>query len=361
MAKERDLYAILDVERTATPEEIKKAYRRLARKHHPDLNAGDKQAEERFKEISVAHDVLTDASKRKVYDEFGLEGLQAGFDPARAREYKRWAESGHGFSFRREGPFEGFGFGGTGARRRRRDAQADEDEERSFADVIEQLFGAGAAAGATPRTAGGADIEHPIEVDFLDALRGTKTAVSVRRPAPCAQCAGSGRQGMRACTRCGGTGTIEQREQLTVKIPAGVGDGARVRVKGKGGAGRGGAPAGDLYFVVKLRPHPFLQREGKDLTIDVPITIGEAIRGASISVPTPDGTVRLKVPRGSQSGQRLRLSGRGVRDPKGGAPGDLYVRLMVQVPSNGAADRLKDAVEALEEAYAENPRAHLAF
>ncbi len=361
MAKGRDLYAILGVERTATAEEIKKAYRRLARKHHPDLNPGDKQAEERFKEISVAHDVLTDAGKRKLYDEFGLEGLQSGFDPARAREYKRWAESGHGFSFRREGPSESFGFGG--GRRRRRGEETEEDEERTFADIIEQLFGAGAAAGtgAPPRTARGSDIEYPIEVDFLDALRGTKTAVSVRRPVPCTQCGGSGRQGMRACTRCGGTGTTEQREQLTVKIPAGVGDGARVRVKGKGGAGRGNAPAGDLYFVVNVRPHPFLHRDGKDLTIDVPITVGEAIRGASISVPTPDGTVRLKVPKGSQSGQRLRLSGRGVRDPKGGAQGDLYVRLMVQVPSNGASDRLKEAVEALEEAYAENPRAHLAF
>ncbi len=352
MAKERDLYAILGVERSASADQIKKAYRRLARKHHPDLNPGDKQAEERFKEISVAHDVLTDPGKRKLYDEFGLEGLQAGFDPARAREYKRWAESGHGFSFRREGPFDG-------GRSRRRAAE-EEDEEGSFADIIEQLFGASAATGAAPRTARGADLEHPIEVDFLDALRGTKTAVTVRRPAPCAQCRGSGRQGMRACTRCGGTGTVEQREQLTVKIPAGVGDGARVRVKGKGGVGRGGAAAGDLYFIVKVRPHPLLRRDGKDLTIEVPITVGEAIRGATIAVPTPDGTVRLKVPPGSQSGQRLRLSGRGVPDPKGGAPGDLYVRLMVQVPADGAADRLKDAVEALEEAYAENPRAHLA-
>src|SRR5207244_1386783 len=263
MAKERDLYTILGVERTATTEEIKKAYRRLARKHHPDLNPGDKQAEERFKEISVAHDVLTDAGKRKLYDEFGLEGLQGG----------------------------------------------------------------------------GADLWHPIEVDFLDALRGTKTSVSVRRPAPCPQCGGRGRQGMRACTRCGGTGTVEQREQLTVKIPAGVGDGARVRVKGKGGVGRGGAAAGDLYFIVKVRPHPLLRRDGKDLTIEVPITVGEAIRGATIAVPTPDGTVRLKVPPGSQSGQRLRLSGRGVPDPKGGAPGDLYVRLLLQVPADGAADR----------------------
>jgi len=351
MAKQKDFYAILGVARTATADEIKKAYRKLARKHHPDLNAGNKQAEERFKEISVAHDVLTDPEKRKLYDEFGMEGLQAGFDAARTREYKRWAESGQGFSFRPEGPAGGFGFGGFEGRRRRA-----AEEERSFADIINEMFGASAA----PPTARGQDLEHTVEVDFLDALRGTQLPVTVRRPAPCPQCDGTGRQGMRACNRCGGTGSIEQRERLTVKIPPGVADGSRVRVRGKGGVGRGAA-AGDLFFVVKVRPHPLLRRDGKDLTIEVPVTVGEAIRGASIVVPTPDGSVRLKVPRGSQSGQRLRLAGRGVPDPKGGPPGDLYVRLMVQVPTNGAADRLKDAVETLESAYSENPRAHFSF
>src|SRR2546428_5810603 len=160
MAKERDLYAILAVDRSASADQIKKAYRRLARKHHPDLNPGDKQAEERFKEISVAHDVLTDPSKRKLYDEFGLEGLQAGFDPERAREYRRWPDSGHGFSFRREGPFEGFGFGGSSGRSRRRAAEED-DEERSFADIIEQLFGAGAPPRPPPRPGGRADPAPP--------------------------------------------------------------------------------------------------------------------------------------------------------------------------------------------------------
>ena len=361
MAKEKDLYAILGVARNASPDEIKKAYRKLARKHHPDLNKGSKEAEERFKEISVAHDVLTDPEKRKLYDEFGMEGVQPGFDPARAREYRSWADSGHGFSFRPEG--EGgaaFGFEGFGQPRRRRRSAAAE-EERRFADLINEMFGGGAGAERAQPAATGADVEYPIEVDFLDALRGTQTAVSVRRPTPCPQCGGAGRQGARACTQCGGTGTVEQRERLTVKIPPGVGDGSRVRVKGKGGVGRGGA-AGDLYFVVKVRPHPLLKREGKDLTIEVPITVGEAMRGATIEVPTPpEGSVRMKIPKGSQSGQRLRLTGRGVRDPKGGTPGDLYVRLMVQVPPNGAADRLKDAVEAIEGAYSENPRAHLAF
>jgi molecular chaperone DnaJ len=356
MANQKDLYAVLGVAKGATDEEIKKAYRKLARKHHPDLNPGNKQAEERFKQISVAHDVLTDSQKRKLYDEFGFEGLQPGFEPARAREYRRWAESGHGFSFRRgsEGAgFEGFGDASEGRGRRRR---ASEDE-RTFSDILSEMFG----GGEPQREAGGGDIEHEIEVDFLDALRGTQTAVSVRRPAPCAQCGGSGRQALRACTACAGTGTVEQRERLTVKIPAGVGDGARVRVRGKGGVGRLGRAPGDLYFVVKVRPHPHIQREGKDLTIEVPVTVGEAMLGATVGVPTPDGRVQLKIPKGSQSGQRLRLRGRGVRDPKGGAPGDLYVRLMVQVPKDGSTEQLKEAVETLERAYGTDPRAHLAF
>jgi molecular chaperone DnaJ len=354
MANEQDLYAVLGVAKTASTEDIKKAYRKLARKHHPDVNAGNKQAEERFKQISVAHDVLSDSAKRKLYDEFGLAGLQPGFDPGRAREYRRWADSGHGFSFRPgEGGTEGFGFdvrGGTS-----------EDDARGFSDIIEELFGGGRGGGrrAARQASRGADLEHPIEVDLLDALKGTQAQVSVRRPAPCPQCNGTGRQGMRACAKCTGTGSVEQRERLTVKIPPGVKDGARVRVRGKGGVGQGTGDPGDLYFIVKLRPHPLIQRDGNDLTIEVPVTVGEAMLGATISVPTPQGRVQLKVPKGSQSGQRLRLRGRGVHDAKDDSTGDLYVRLMVQVPKNGVGDKLKEAVEALERAYGEDPRAHL--
>jgi molecular chaperone DnaJ len=352
MATQKDLYAVLGVPKTATADEIRKAYRKLARQHHPDLNAGNKQAEERFKDVSLAYDVLSDAEKRKLYDEFGADALQPGFDAARMREYRRWQQSGGGFSFRNE-PGGGFEFPG-GMRGRRASAE----DERGFADILNEMFGG--AAGASTRTtrANGEDIEYPIEVDFLDALHGTKTAVTVRRPAPCPQCDGTGRQGRRACTRCGGSGTIEQREKLTVKIPAGVGDGARVRVAGKGGAGSNGGKAGDLYFVVKVRPHPQLTREGRDLTLEVPITVGEAMLGATIEVPTPTGRVQLKVPPGSQSGQRLRLKGRGVPDPKGGSAGDFYVRLMVQVPTNGG-EQVKDAVAALEKAYHGDPRANL--
>jgi len=325
MGNEKDLYAVLGVSKKATVDEIKKAYRKLARKYHPDLNPGNKQAEERFKEISVAQDVLTDAEKRKLYDEFGLAGLQAGFDPNQAREYQRWAGGGAGrggATFRTTGGPGGFDFhtfesGGRGRGTR--------GQERGFADIIEELFGrASMGQEATDEpTVGGGDIEYPIEVDLLDALRGIQTSVSVRRPVPCPQCHGTGRQGLRACTRCTGTGTIEERETLKVKIPPGIADGARVRVRGKGGVGLDGAP-GDLYFRVKIRPNPLIQRDGNDLTIEVPVTVGEAMLGATIDVPTPPkGRVQMKVPPKSQSGQRLRLKGRGVVDPKTKAAGDL--------------------------------------
>ncbi len=348
MATQKDLYAVLGVPRTASAEEIRKAYRKLARQYHPDVNPGNRQAEERFKEISFAYDVLGDPEKRRLYDEFGHEGLQPGFDPVRAREYRRWSESGRGFSFRPEEG--GFSFGFEMPRGRRRAGA-----ERGFADILNEMFG-----GAAHAPASGQDVEHRLEIDFLDALRGTQTAVTIRRPAPCAACGGSGRQGRRACTACGGTGTVEQRERLTVKIPPGVDDGARLRVAGKGGVSPSGGPPGDLYFVVKVRPHPQLRRDGRDLTVEVPVTIGEAMLGATITVPTPTGRVQLKIPKGSQSGQRLRLRGRGVPDPKGGPPGDLYVRLMVQVPPNGG-EQVREAVATLERAYPGDPRAHLAF
>jgi molecular chaperone DnaJ len=356
MAKEKDLYAILGLSKGASADDVRKAYRKLARKLHPDVNPGDKQAEERFKDLSTANDVLSDDKKRALYDEFGMEGLQAGFDPTRAREYKRWADSGHGFSFRPEGGPEagefnfGFEFPGGGRRRGATD-------DRGFADILNEMFGGGAEE--APRRAAGQDIEYPIEVDLLDALRGTKTAVTVRRPTPCATCQGTGRVGRRACTTCGGTGTVETRERLSVKIPAGVTDGSRVRVAGKGGAGHNGGKPGDLYFIVRVRPHPLIRREGQDLVMEVPITVPEAIHGATITVPTLTGRVQLKVAPGSQSGQRLRLRGRGAPDPKGGEPGDLYVRLMIRVPPGVDPDALRDALDALERAYRDDPRADL--
>jgi len=357
MAKEKDLYAILGLAKGASADEIRKAYRKLARKYHPDHNPGDKQAEDRFKDLSLANDVLSDEKKRALYDEFGMPGLQPGFDPGQAREYQRWANSGQGFSFARGGeagePFD-FGFETPRGGRRR----ATRGDERGFADILNEMFG---GAAEQPQHRGGQDIEYPIEVDLLDALRGTTTAVTIRRPTPCPTCKGTGRVGKRACTNCGGSGVVETREKLNVKIPAGVAEGSRVRVSGKGGAGQDGGKAGDLYFVVHVRPHPRIEREGKDLIMDVPVTVGETLRGATITVPTLRGNVNLKVAPGSQSGQRLRLRGRGAPDPKGGEAGDLYVRLVVYVPQDIKTESLADALDAIEAAYGKNPRADLSL
>lgn len=352
-AKGKDLYAALGVDRKASTDDIRRAYRKLARKHHPDVNPGNKQAEEKFKDVSFAHDVLGDERKRKLYDEFGHDGLQPGFDPERAREYKRWQQSGgYRFGGQEYADYDsGFDFGGFRVRR---------GEGGGFSDIFSELFGQGARP-TSPGPTAGQDIETPLEIGLLDALRGIKTSVTVRRPSPCPTCKGSGRSGRKACTECGGTGTVERRERLEVKIPAGVADGARVRVSGKGGSGRGGGSSGDLYFVVKVRPHPRIQRDGQDLTIEVPVTVSEAMLGATITVPTPQGSIKLKIPEGSQGGQRLRVAGRGAPDPKGGAGGDLYVRLMVQVPTQGEREALRDALATIEKAYQGDPRAELSL
>ena len=377
----RDLYADLGVKRTATAEEIKKAYRKLARKHHPDVNPGNRDAEDRFKRIAFAYDALSDPVKRKAYDEFGMDGLQTGFDPERARGFKR-AQSYGGFA---RGPHdtgsgdqEGFG------------------RYSSFEDIFGDLFGGrgGEGVGAAPSERG-PDLESTLEIDLLSAIRGTTATISLTKPVECPTCHGSGTQGggttcpecngrgqtkvgtgplsfNRRCPRCHGTGRIDQSlcpqcsgagraekiERLNVKIPPGVDDGSRIRLAGKGGAGVGGAPAGDLYIVTRVRPHPHLERRGQDLYLEVPVTVGEAMQGATIAVPTPGGTVKLKVPPGSQSGRKLRLRGKGVPEMKGTGHGDLYVVLMVQVPTDGT-ERVREAVTILEDSYGRNPRADL--
>lgn len=365
----KDLYAVLGVKRTASADEIKKAYRKLARRHHPDVNPGNKQAEERFKEISEAHEILSDAEKRKLYDEFGIEGVQAGFDPARARAYSQWTRQGSGTGTGTEG--SGQGRGGYG-------------RYASFEDIFGDIFGPGGRPGPQP----GGDTEAALEIGLLDAIRGTTTQVSIERPDVCAtchgsgndpgsetvcpechgtghvqigrgpvpfrrscpRCGGTGRAGTRPCQTCHGQGQTAHRETLNVRIPAGVDTGSRIRVAGKGGPGQGGAPAGDLYIVIRVRPHPLLERHGDDLSLDVPITVGEAVIGATIAVPTPDGELRVKVPPGSQSGKRLRIRAHGVPSLKGGERGDLYIRLMIQVPADGG-DTVREAARAIEPAY----------
>ncbi|NOT57947.1 MAG: molecular chaperone DnaJ [Deltaproteobacteria bacterium] len=374
----KDFYTVLGVSRTASPEEIKKAYRQLARKYHPDVNPGKKDAEERFKEISEAHDTLGDERKRKLYDEFGEEGLQAGFDAEKVRAHKQWSG--------------GAPFGRSSARRTSSDAGF------NFEDLMGDLFrGGGGGRRTAPVEEPGEDLEYGLDLNLLEAIRGAEKIVSVQRPTPCPTCHGSGGRGgrraitcpecqghgrvkadpktsafARTCARCGGeghlrvgncppcggSGRITTPERLTVKIPVGVDDGSRIRLAGKGAALTPHGLTGDLYLVIRVQPHPVLSRNGLDLSLDVPVTVGEAINGATITVPTPGGDVKVKIPPGSQSGQTLRLKGKGVADTKAHTTGDLYLKLMIQVPKDGG-ERARQAAELLDHYYAENPRQHL--
>jgi DnaJ-class molecular chaperone len=321
--EKRDLYQVLGVARDVDAEALRKAYRKLARRHHPDVNPGDKAAEERFKEISEAYDVLSDPVKRRNYDEFGEVSLQGGFDAEQARRAREafgqrfGGEPGQGPEFRTGEPFE-------------------------FGDLDDLLgrFGFGGRGGRAGRAAGlrGADVEATLELDFLEAAKGGEKRLTMQL--------------------AGEDGRLHTRT-LTVRIPPGVGDGGRIRLRGKGGPGLGGGPPGDLWATVRVRPHPVFRREGRDVLVDVPVTIAEAIRGAKIEVPTLDGRATVTVPPGTDSGQKLRLRGKGIPNPtSGGAAGDLYVVIQVRVPKQLDADAAA-ALDMLAKAGPENPRKEL--
>ncbi|MEX2208397.1 MAG: J domain-containing protein [Myxococcota bacterium] len=294
---EKDPYALLGVARTATEDEIRKAYRKLARKYHPDVNPNDRKAEERFKDISLAYEVLYDKEKRARYDEFGAQSYAAGFDPEQAREYARWSRGA------RRSPFH--------------ESQA-ADVDIDIEDLLGGIFG-GARRPRGP--AKGADAEGEIRIDLLDAVRGGEVRVQVA-----------------------GRGT------LRVKIPAGADDGTRIRLAGQGDPGTLGAPPGDLYLTLHVRPHAFFERKGSDLSLDLPVTLPELVLGASIEVPTPDGPVTMKVPPQSASGRVLRLRGKGVPKLGGSERGDLYVKLHAELP-DPADPRLEAIANELAPLY----------
>jgi curved DNA-binding protein len=311
---EGNLYEILGVSRSASADDIKKAYRRLAKKYHPDVNPGNKPAEEKFKEVTAAFEVLSDAKKRKLYDEFGPDALRTGFDEKRAEEYRRWRsqgapQGGMPFDF---GDFERVNVGDYGT--------------FDFSTIFGDLFG-GAAHGRVrrgPVPASGADAEATIAVGLRDAVLGAERDVRV-----------DGRT-------------------LRVKIPPGVTDGSQIRLAGQGGPGHHGGPAGDLFLRIRLAEHPWLRRDGKDLSLDLPVTIPEAARGAEVTLPTFEGPVRLRIPEGASSGTRLRLRGKGLPDLRGGARGDLYAVVKLVLPP--VTERLSRAVKELEELYEGDPR-----
>jgi molecular chaperone DnaJ len=367
---EKDFYAALGVTKNASQQEIKKAYRRLAQKFHPDANQGDKPAEERFKEISAAYDVLGDEKKRKEYD--------------RVRDM-----AGAGF-----GP----GFGGPGGARVRFE---DLGFEESFGDLF-NLFGGGvggtAGSRARRRTAPrrGADLETDVRVTFEEAAHGVTVPVRVSGAAPCETCGGSGAapgteiktcpecsgtgavavdQGLFSLTRtcgvcggsgrwvvspcqtCGGSGRTRSSRSLKVKVPPGIEDGARIRISGRGEPGPPGGQPGDLFVVVRVAPHRFFGRRGSNLTVALPLTFPEAALGADVKVPTLNGSVTLRIPPGTGSGKTFRLRGHGV-SKSGGSRGDLLVTVTVEVPKR-LSKKERELLEQFQETHTESPRTGL--
>ncbi|MCI4397546.1 MAG: J domain-containing protein [Acidobacteria bacterium] len=363
----RDLYEILEVPKKASIADVKKSYKRLARKYHPDLNPNDKAAEERFKEISEAYAVLGDPEKKKKYDSYGA-AWDAGADASQG-----W----NGVKF------EGFDFDGPSG------------ETGGFSDIFESFLGAANARKATgPRQ--GEDLVYPVTITLNEAFTGKKIRLSIRhtvpcktcggegrtvsgRKAPCRRCGGTGRIGLSKgpfsfaqpcpachgtgqdagdiCRDCGGTGAKETTETVEASIPAGVDTGSRVRLKGKGQAGRGGGIPGDLYIETHVLPDKVFYREGPHLKVKVPVTFAEAVLGAKIEVPTLSGGAMLKIPPGTPSGQVFRLRERGMPSPRGATPGDLLVEVNVAVPAV-VDERSKELLREFARLNPENPRSY---
>lgn len=337
----RDLYASLGLSKGASDADIKKAYKKLARELHPDRNPGNAAAEERFKQLSYAYQVLSDAKKRELYDEFGEVGLKEGFDPEAYRQYQRWQQQAArgggpqgGFAFNLEDLFGQRGAGGGGG---------GPGGPSGFAFDVDDLMGGGLgdilrgrAERRRPGAQRGGDLQSEVTIDFAEALRGTEKELAFQLPA-----------------------VANGHRSIRVRIPAGVQDGGKVRLKGQGAPGAGGGPAGDLVLIVHVRPHPFFWREGDDLHMNLPVTPLEAFRGAKVQVPTPSGPVAVGVPKGTQSGAKLRLRGKGA-PKRGGGHGDLYAHVMVRLPER-ADGEVERALEQLEPMFGGDVRANLRF
>ncbi|MBI4462329.1 MAG: molecular chaperone DnaJ [Acidobacteria bacterium] len=371
-ATKPDYYEVLGVKRSASAEEIRKAYRRLARKYHPDVNPGDKTAEEKFKQIQAAYDVLSDARKRKVYDQYGFysDQIPPGGRPPGAE----------GFDF------TGFDFSDFATGR-----------GTSFRDIFSDFFSRFSGGGLGEEPTGperGSDLEYGIEIDFWESIRGAVKKIAVTRldacsacrgagttggPATCSACGGSGRVQQQTgrmrfeltcarchgsgrtrtiCRHCGGEGRVNRTETIDVRIPPGMSDGARVRVAGKGNAGLRGGPAGDLYIVTAVRPHGYFERRGDDIFTTVPITVSEAALGARIEVPTIDGRSALKIPPGTQSGQRFRMREKGAPSARTSRRGDHIVEVQIVLP-RVMDERQKQMLRDFAKLERDDPRADI--
>lgn len=350
----KDYYETLGVGRTATQDDIKKAFRKLARKYHPDLNPGDKNAEQKFKEISEAYDVLSDEKKKSEYDQFGRSPF----------------EGGQGFDYRAYTSGDRFDFGG-------------------FGDIFSDLFGRGEQH--EPQHLKGPDLVMNLELSLEEAFSGVTRPVTFNREISCRDCQGSGaetwqqcstckgagkvtsskgffkmnqycstcggtgRKITKACRPCGGRGRTARIETIKIKIPAGADTGSRVRVRGMGGPGEGNGPAGDLQIELIVRPHHLFTRKDDNLYIEVPVTFGEAALGAKIEVPTIDGVAAMSLPAGTQSGQKFKLSGKGFPSARTGKRGDQQISIKIAVPKN-ISERGRESIEEIEALYKESPR-----
>ncbi|HTU35591.1 MAG TPA: molecular chaperone DnaJ [Candidatus Acidoferrum sp.] len=370
----QDYYELLGVPRKASAKEIRGAYRKLARKYHPDLNPGDKSAEEKFKQIQEAYDVLSDTKKRQMYDQFGFNTPGPGAPPPGAG-YAGTPEDVH-FDF------GGFDFGGAGA----------QGGGTSFRDLFSQFFRGANAARATEREPG-TDLEFQIDISFAEAMHGTAKKLSITRldvcpvchgtgvisgdEKACPTCGGSGQVTqvsgkMRfqiTCSRCGGTGKLQsvcrncggegrvaRVDTLEVRIPPGAKTGSRVRVAGRGNAGTHGGPPGDLYIITNVQPHPFFERRGDDLYTVVPVTVSEASLGSKIEVPTIDGRAQVRIPPGTSSGKKLRLREKGAPSAgHAGKRGDQIIEVQVVVPKP-EDERIRQLLRDLAQADHEDPR-----
>lgn len=357
----RDYYKVLDVPKNATEAEIKKAYRRLAMKYHPDRNPDDHEAEDKFKEAKEACEVLTDAQKRAAYDQFGHAGVEAASRPG----------GGRGFD-----PGESF--------------------NDIFGNVFSDIFGAARRGGGGQQVFRGADLRYELEIELDQAVFGHTVEIEIPRlaecdtcggngaapgsnPSVCDTCGGSGQVRMsqgffqlqQACPRCRGAGTVvknpcdtclgqgrvRRRKKLSVKVPAGVDQGDRIRLSGEGEAGRNGGPPGDLYVEIQVREHPIFERDGEHLSCEVPVSFATAALGGTVEVPTLDGAVTIKVPAETQSGRVFRLRDKGVKPVRGGARGDLFCRVVIETPVKLSSEQ-RELIQQLEESLKRDTQRH---
>jgi molecular chaperone DnaJ len=386
-----EYYETLGVERKASSDEIRKAYRKLARKYHPDLNPGDKAAEDRFKNVQEAYDILSDPKKRQVYDQYGFysengfAGPQPGAGGQRRGPMPNMDFSGFDFS-------DAFQEGQAGGGKR-----TSGSESGGFRDIFSQFFGRGgqSAQQQAPEMEKGADLEYVLDIDFWQAIRGAQVKLNITRYEVCGTCHGSGTSNAgevtcpqckgtgqvsqmagamkfnltcprcngsgklrNACPTCGGDGRVARTETVEVRIPPGARNGSRLRVPGKGNAGTMGGAAGDLYITTKVGEHPYFRRDGDDIEIEAPVQVWEASLGSKLEVPTIDGRTVLKIPQGTKNGQKFRLREKGVPNSRTGQRGDQIVEISIQAP-DPRDEKTRELLKEMAKLHSDDPRAGL--